>query len=55
MTEKSKLNDRSEEMTMRVAGLVPVARLQELLNGEPKLKLEVVASRIDSPRPKPRK
>ena len=43
MTEKHKTNDQGVETTMRVAGSVPVVRLQEILKSEPTIKFEIVA------------
>lgn len=48
MTKKSESTAIKEERTMRVEGSVPLARLQELLRGEPSLKLRLVASRPDA-------
>lgn len=49
MNTKREAKVRTEEMTLRVEGSTPVARLQELLRREPELKLEIVAPRVGSP------
>jgi len=36
----------SQQKMLRIEGFAPVARLQELLQREPKLKLEVAARRV---------
>ena len=49
MSKKRNTRARIKQMTLRVEGFAPVARLQELLRAEPPLKLEIVAPRIGSP------
>ncbi len=39
--------------TMRVEGVVPVTRLQELLRAEPELRIEIAATRPKPPQPPP--
>jgi hypothetical protein len=43
---KKRERKASQQKILRIEGVAPVARLQELLQREPKLKLEVAARRV---------